>query len=172
MASFRSKLPSPPPTPQGRRRGEAERQSLAIQLAESVPAHQWQRVKADAEKFKEKAEAELAAMKGQLDAWKSVFPDIAPESVQPDRSAEVKAAYAAGDREGHARGVRDAAKKSAKRKYLHANECERGRTEWDTGAFVCSARGGCLCLEREEEAEALEAEILSLLPQPQEPTNG
>ena len=44
---------------------------------------------------------------------------------------------------------------------FHTGECECGHVEWDTNAFVCSNRNGCLCQEREEEAEAIASAIRS-----------
>lgn len=53
---------------------------------------------------------------------------------------------------------------------FHTGECERGHTEWDTNAFVCSNRNGCLCVEREEEAEAI-ADKIAAIPIDHDPVN-
>lgn len=64
-----------------------------------------------------------------------------------------------------AEGVEAAAKVAQKRaEGFHTGECDRGHVEWDTNAFVCSNRNGCLCAEREEEAEAIAIAIRALTP--------
>jgi imidazolonepropionase-like amidohydrolase len=68
-------------------------------------------------------------------------------------------ALAEAERKGRIEGLREAAAIAHKRIESAADGCERGHTEWDTGAFVCSNRHGCLCAEHTEEAEAIETAI-------------
>lgn len=57
------------------------------------------------------------------------------------------------------------------RKRAEPTECEHGHVEWDTNAFVCTHRGDCLCIERQEEAEAIADAIAARAPRLDNPSN-
>lgn len=56
------------------------------QMNSAWNCHLFHRVRKPNERGLDRRDAEIAALREELSIWKSVFPDIAPESVLPDRS--------------------------------------------------------------------------------------
>lgn len=83
-------------------------------------------------------EAENARLREEIDTWKSVFPDIAPDSVLPSRTAEIAAAVA--DERGRCAEI-------AKTGWLSADYNTVGIADADVAVALCehiaaAIRGG------------------------------
>ena len=63
-------------------------------------------------------------------------------------------------------GVEAAVKVVRRRADKLNGECEYASVEWDTNAVNCSYRGDCICFNRTEDADEIEAAIRALQPPP------